>query len=255
MKTIYLAGGAGSNTAIKVMTHHLTQHGHRVTRDPKDPEGWDVTVRWGTSYGYDKPALNAHVNKYDKYDGMIAQREAGVPVPKTASMDSYARYLPYPTQEIPWLARKRHHSKGKDIVVCPSLSVAKQVADAREHDFFSLFIPTETEYRVWTFQNKAFAVYEKEYKGEGEYEGFMRNRRFGFKFVKHDELLDTEALTKPSVDAVKAIDMDFGAVDVLKGKDGKYYVLEVNSMPHIDTIERSSGIRLAKHISNWAEKQ
>jgi len=29
--------------------------------------------------------------------------------------------------------------------------------------------------------------------------------------------------------------------------------LEVNSMPHIDKPARSSGVRLAKAISNWAE--
>lgn len=254
MRTIYLAGGMGSNTAIKVMTHHLVKLGHKVVRDHKDPDGWDVTVRWGKSYGYDKPALNAHVNRFDKYNAFTAMLKADVPVPKTFDVEDL-RLNALGMPAFPWLARKRHHVKGKDIEVVKNYREAEQVRRAGTHDFFSVWIPTRTEYRVWAFQGKALAVYEKVYKGEGEYEGFSRNRRFGFKFEKRDDLRGLKALTKPSVDAVKALDMDFGAVDVLEGKDGKFYVLEVNSMPNIDTIERSSGIRLAQAISNWAEGQ
>ena len=105
------------------------------------------------------------------------------------------------------------------------------------------------------FKNKAFAVYEKVFKGEGEYQGYARNHRFGFKFVKQDEMREVEDLTKPSIGAVKALGMDFGAVDVILGKDGKYYVLEVNSMPSIENNKKSTGIRLAAAISKWAEGQ
>jgi glutathione synthase/RimK-type ligase-like ATP-grasp enzyme len=130
---------------------------------------------------------------------------------------------------------------------------ARRVVAEGQHTHFSVWIPTATEYRVWTICGKAIAIYEKVYKGSGEYDGFMRNRRFGFKFEKKDELRETKAITKPAIEAVKALHMDFGAVDILKGKDGKFYVLEVNSMPHIDNLKRSSGVRLAKAISNWAE--
>jgi glutathione synthase/RimK-type ligase-like ATP-grasp enzyme len=47
--------------------------------------------------------------------------------------------------------------------------------------------------------------------------------------------------------------MDWGAVDILHGLDGKYYVLEVNSMPDISSNIRVSGIRLADRIHRWAE--
>jgi hypothetical protein len=182
--------------------------------------------------------------------------EAGALVPTTFDVDfiTLQRRGAQDLPDFPWLARKKHHIKGKDIQVVKSYQEAEAVRRARTHDFFSVWIPTKTEYRVWTF-NRVIAIYEKQFKGEGEYEGYMRNRRFGFKFVKRDDLLDNRKLGSSCTKAVGAINMDFGAVDILESKDGHYYVLEVNSMPHIDSTERSSGIRLAKNISLWAEKQ
>ena len=248
MKSIFLAGGKGSNTAIKIITRHLEGRGHRVTRNAKDPDGWDVTLRWGISYHGNKPAINANVNRFNKMEALIEFQKVGIAAPKIIK-----GAIQVTRGELPVLARKIHHTKGKDIVVCKTADEVMEIAYAHTHDFFTPWIPTATEYRVWILNGNAFTVYEKEFKGEGEYPGYSRNRAMGFKFVKHDELLPLRALTQPSIAAVKALDMEFGVVDVLLGKDGKYYVLEVNSMPHIDSIKRSSGIRLAAGVSKWAE--
>jgi len=252
MQTIYLKGGKASNTAIKIMTHHLEELGHEVVRSEDDP--FMVGLSWGRSYNGPKPFLNSKVNQYDKFNCFKQFRDKNVLCPKTFHIDDDLD-VSYWIQLQPVLARKKHHTKGKDIVVCKTANDIRQVQRVGQHDFFSVFIPTDTEYRVWVLGNKAFATYEKVYKGKGEYEGFMRNRRFGFKFIKRDELIGTHQIEGPCIKAVAALGMDWGAVDILKGKDGKYYVLEINSMPHIDSIQRSSGVRLAKHVSIWAEKQ
>lgn len=254
MKTIYIAGGKANNTACNIMKYHLEQLGHRVTRDAKDPLGWDVTLRWGVSYRGDKPSLNAHVNQFDKFEAFGAFEQAKVNCPVVFPVGEVAcGYGELP--DLPWLGRRVQHTKGKDIVVCKTRKDIENVLDRQQHDFFSVFIPTQTEYRVWVLKDNAFAIYEKVFKGDGEYEGFMRNRRFGFKFEKRDNLRGTKEIEQPSIRAVEALNMDWGAVDVLLGKDGKFYVLEVNSMPHIDSKTRSSGIRLAAHVSKWTEAQ
>lgn len=256
MRSIYISGGKANNTAVNIIKGHLEGIGHRVTRDAKDPFGWDVTLRWGVSYHGDKPALNAGVNRFDKYDCFEEFEKCGVPCPKTRTLVEAQNLFrigwPFPT---PWLARKRHHVKGKDIIVCKTKEDVLQVLHKGEHHFFSVFIPTQTEYRVWVFQGKVLGIYEKVFKGEGVYEGFMRNRRFGFKFEKKDNLRGMKEIEVPCVKAVKALGMDFGGIDVILGKDGKIYILEVNSMPAIETEKRSSGIRLAHHVSDWAETQ
>lgn len=251
MNTIYIRGGKGSNTAINVMLHHFKQLGHRVVRAKEDPS--DVVLSWGCSYDGPKPCLNGHVNMYNKFSCFNKFREAGVLCPKTFAVEAVDwRNI---REGFPWLARKKQHSKGKDIEVCQSRADVQRVLNNGEHSFFSVWIPTDMEYRVWVLGDKAFATYKKVFKGEGEYEGFMRNRRFGFSFQKRDDLRGNHQIEGPCIKAVKALGMDWGAVDILKGKDGKYYMLEVNSMPNIDTIKRSSGVRLAAAISKWAEEQ
>lgn len=251
MKTIYIRGGKGSNTAIKVMMWHLAQLEHRVVRSKDDPS--DVILSWGCSYDGPKPCVNGHVNQFNKFNCFNEFRKAGVLCPFTYPINYIADHV-IPRGEV-WLARKRQHQKGKDITVCKSTEDARRVANAGEHDFFSVYIPIDVEYRVWVFKGKAFSTYEKVFKGEGEYEGFMRNRRFGFSFQKRDDLIGSHQIEGPCIKAVAALGMDWGAVDILKGKDGKYYVLEINSMPNISNTKRSCGVRLAKHVSLWAEKQ
>jgi glutathione synthase/RimK-type ligase-like ATP-grasp enzyme len=246
MKAIYIAGGKANNTAINILKRHLETRGHRVTRDPKDPDRWAATLRWGISYHGNKPAINANCNRFNKMEALYQFERAEIPGPIAISDWRLLKEGDFPV-----LARNIHHTKGKDIIVCKTKQDAAALVN--EKDFFTPWIPTKTEYRVWVLNDNAFAVYEKEYKGEGEYQGFSRNRAMNFKFVKHDELLRTKALTQPSIQAVKVLDMEFGAVDVLLGKDGKYYVLEANTMPHIDSMDRSSGIRLAAGVSKWAE--
>jgi glutathione synthase/RimK-type ligase-like ATP-grasp enzyme len=250
MQTIYIRGGKGSNTAIKVMMHHFDELGHKVVRNSEDPFG--VGLSWGCSYEGPKPFLNAHVNRFNKYTAFSKFRDAGVACPTTFEINSKLADIKAP---FPWLARKKQHSKGKDIVVCKNIAEACDIRREGTHTFFSAYIPIDVEYRVWVFKDKAFATYEKVYKGAGEYQGFMRNRRFGFEFSKRNNLVGNPTIEGPCIKAVKALGMDWGAVDILKGKDGKYYVLEVNSMPHISNIKRSCGVKLAAHVSKWAERQ
>lgn len=250
MKTIRILGGKEDNQSIKIVTHHLTMRGHVVTRDMDIP--FDVGVSWGCSYQGQKPWLNGGVNRFNKFNCFKEFEKAGVLCPTTFPINEGIHRLDF---NGPWLARRIKHSKGKDIKICTSKEERMRVYNRGKHDFFSIFIPTKTEYRVWVFKDKAFAIQEKVYKGEGEYKGFLRNNRFGFMFEKRDNLRGLNALEVPCILAVGALGMDFGAVDILQGKDEKYYVLEVNSMPQIDSIERSSGKRLAGRISKWAEKQ
>lgn len=251
MKTIYIRGGKGSNTAINVMRKHFEGLGHTVVRGKEDPS--EVVVSWGCSYHGPKPCVNGNVNAFNKDNCFERFREKGVPCPQTFSIkEGLHRGI---VRGQVFLARESKHSKGKDIVVCKTNDDLMAVARQGVKTFFSVFIPTETEYRVWVFKGKAFAIYEKVFKGGGEFQGYNRNRRMGFDFSKRDEMRGTHQIEGPSIKAVEALGMEWGAVDILKGKDGKYYVLEVNSMPNINNTKRSSGVRLAAAISKWAEEQ
>lgn len=248
MKSIYLRGGSAKNKAVKILTEHLTQLGHTVVRSKDEPH--DVTVGWGMSrQGVEGPMLNADVNLYNKFQAINIFKRNNIPAPFVGTEIRDVQGQPFP-----WLARKFQHKCGRDIKPVYGLGEARRIQVQYSPDFWSVFVPTKTEYRVWSFKDKVLAVYEKVFKGEGEYDGIQRNHRFGFKFEKRDDLRDSDIGTWGS-QAVAALEMDFGATDIIEGKDGEYYVLEVNSMPSIDDTKKSSGIRLASAISKWAERQ
>lgn len=247
MKTIYIRGGSAKNTAVRILTQHLEQLGHKIVRSKDEP--FDVVLGWGTSrQGVQGPMLNADVNLYNKFQAINIFKRAGIPAPVVALNP---REL---TPPFPWLARKFQHKCGRDIIPVQSIGQANRIQIQAGINFFSQFVPTKTEYRVWSFKNKVLAVYEKVWKGEGEYDGIQRNHRFGFKFERREDLRDSDIGTWGS-QAVAALEMDFGATDIIEGRDGEYYVLEVNSMPSIDDAKKSSGIRLANAVSKWAERQ
>jgi glutathione synthase/RimK-type ligase-like ATP-grasp enzyme len=252
MKQAYWIGGVKGNTARKILLQKLKEYGIDVCTDHEIFERDRPIICWGHS-SIIKPNLNGYVNASNKYEAMIRFVKAGINVPPVFDANPFQVRTQRKIYPFPWLGRKVYHREGNDIV--PVKDTDDAYDQIGKSDFFSVFIPTAKEFRIWVFQGEAFAAYRKDFKGIGEYEGFQRNHDFGFHFEKVDELLTYKKLTTPSIAAVAALKLDFGAVDILEGKDGKFYVLEVNSMPHIDSSKRSSGIRLAKRIAAWVEKQ
>jgi glutathione synthase/RimK-type ligase-like ATP-grasp enzyme len=152
---------------------------------------------------------------------------------------------------LPWFARKFAHERGKDIFVCKTKADVRERVQWYDHDFFTVYIPHDMELRAWVWKDEVFAVYHKQYRQHS----LENYKNMEFRSELRDDLLRTRTLTGGAIDAVKALKMDFGAVDILHGLNGKYYVLEVNSMPDISSTIRVSGIRLADRIHRWAEAQ
>jgi glutathione synthase/RimK-type ligase-like ATP-grasp enzyme len=92
------------------------------------------------------------------------------------------------------------------------------------------FIKTDVEYRVWfcgdrTMFAKRFAL------KHNTVEEFNCRSQWGYSGIT------THVPEKLHIDTLKAasvVDLDFGAADVLY-QNGKYYFLELNSAPTIDT--------------------
>jgi len=252
MKSIYIRGGDAKEPGVLVLKEHLENKGHRVVRR-KDGQDYDVVVCWGASMRDPLvkrvPALNGHVNSFDKYAALDRFVKAGIRTPEFFSVER-GMHHEY-NDPFPWFARKFHHEKGNDIRVCRTRKDVERVFENRSHDFFSVYIPHDQELRAWVYKNKVFAVYHKQYRVH-DVENY---KRMEFRSELRDDLLNERALIAPATNAVEALRMDFGAVDILHGEDGKYYVLEVNSMPDISSTIRVSGIRLANIISDWAQAQ
>ena len=247
---VRLIANSKGNTAAKIIQSHLEDAGIKILRGRNNLDPYKGTICWGNS-SPERNALNGNANRYDKYEAMLRFQEAGVQTPEVFLPKELMKKKNLNGKHI--LGRNFWHKQGKDIVPYDDLEEVQ--IHANQHDFFSVFIPTKNEYRVWVFRDKAIAFYDKQYKGVGEYQGFHRNHDEGFRFefMNRGEFEHAAQTEKMAVKSVKAIGLDFGAVDILKGKDDKLYVLEVNTAPHIDTKKRTSGIRLAECIKNWID--
>jgi len=88
------------------------------------------------------------------------------------------------------------------------------------------------EYRVHVFNGKVINIQEKRrrngYKELENYSDDVRNLAGGWVFCTKDVKLGDETV-QTCVNAVAALGLDFGAVDILQTTNGKCWVLEVNT--------------------------
>jgi glutathione synthase/RimK-type ligase-like ATP-grasp enzyme len=96
------------------------------------------------------------------------------------------------------------------------------------------YVPKSAEYRVHVCNGEAFLIQQKKKKaGEEVKDKYIRSHKNGYVFCKHD-LEVPDGLCELAVRAVQILVLDFGAVDIIHGKDGKLYILEVNTAPGLD---------------------
>lgn len=101
-------------------------------------------------------------------------------------------------------------------------------ATGRGATHFLEYIEDALEFRVHIVKGQSIKISQKVFT-EGT-EANRRNHRFGAKFEYPHEFTHKKTLRKWAKAAIEALELDFGAVDILY-KDDKYYVLEINTAP------------------------
>jgi glutathione synthase/RimK-type ligase-like ATP-grasp enzyme len=99
------------------------------------------------------------------------------------------------------------------------------------------YIRKEKEFRVHVFGDEAIAVQEKRRESTAEQDPdqkLIRNHTNGWVFCVND-IVQPEGLTDLAVNACRAIQLDFGAVDMIQSKKGVLYVLEINTRPGLES--------------------
>ncbi len=150
----------------------------------------------------------------NKINTFTKLKEAGVPtVEWTTNKDTAI------TWEDVIIARTKITSNaGKGIIFCTK-------ADLPEAKLYTKFIEDGVEYRVHVFNGEVID-YQKKFGTAS-----IKNHDNGTIFIRTidgEPLKRIEDNEKIAVDAVKALGLDFGAVDIIR-KDKKSFVLEVNT--------------------------
>ena len=107
---------------------------------------------------------------------------------------------------------------------------------------YTLHTKHKHEYRVHVFRNQILDVQQKKKKlGYGNGNG-IRNHSNGWIYARA-EVVPPEELLSSSIDAVKLLGLDFGAVDIgHRLIDNKFFVFEVNTAPGLEgtTLDKYS---------------
>lgn len=173
--------------------------------------------------------------------------ESNVPAPKFFSGGAKVA-----SPDLPVVGRTSYHSKGQGFWYCKTLKEVQQaVAQGATH--FLSFIPNTREYRVHTFIKSKYwgtkdkrtpenyasiKISEKVWTGKGQPDPNepQKNHEFGWSFLgpqnrREDEI---DVVRFAAKQAIAALGMDFGAVDVMFQLNTKRpFVLEVNSTPSL----------------------
>jgi len=227
------------NTTTAFLLYHGRSHvtGNRLGDFLGIPHGrdcnnrYDYLIRWGsrTSVGY-RPretvvnSMESLRQNTDKLQTLRRLDNAGVPVPEyTTNRDEISDTFGYPA-----LGRAEQHTRGQDI------NLILQWRDAYltdGNDYFVEYVPTDLEYRMHVIDGEVVKIHEKRLRSDEDNHPFLRNHETGWIFVDPREQPPDSQL---AIDAVGALGLDFGAVDMIMGEDGNPYVLEVNSAPSLD---------------------
>lgn len=229
MSKYFLMYCSATSTTGKALTDWLREKGLDITCGTSVDQVYDGAVRWGAT-GKMRFKPKKIINKgtaiqtaSDKWEFMNMMREAGIRIPNTWGPAS-------PDIQFPCLGRKREHIGGTDVVRCI------QKADVRHaislgSEFFSQYIPKQAEYRLHVLGERVGKASQKVRTNEDvPYDPWVWNLSTGYTFRVPEERVP--ATTRfMAVQAVELAGLDFGAVDVIVGDDGRPYILEVNTAP------------------------
>ena len=211
-------------------------------------ERGDAVVCYGYGGVNGPRTLNGKAGTFNNLEQIQALERAGLPVPAFTLGDPEDLF----DMEMPLLARASLHREGKDIKpVFQSEEIPWRKAAGAT--FFTEFIPHTKEYRVWTFRDEVLATYTKEMRFPEKYVHIGNTFQNGFvtKFVDAEDV--PARLKELAIQATKAVGLDFAGVDILHGKDGRYYVLEANSAPGANGPQAVGIKKLANRIKTWMD--
>jgi hypothetical protein len=214
-----------SNSAKELVAHggFLRLRPNRYHKVKKN----DIVVNWGTTDVGVDVTFNAPVsvklacNKLKSFDRL----KDFVAVPIWTKDPKYAA-----SWNCTFLARTKltGHS-GDGIIVVP-----KGCDDIPLAPLYVQYIYKVREYRVHVFHEQVIDTQRKIRDPNREVSDWkVRSHQNGFIFARNG-VEPSHAREIIAIDAINALDLDFGAVDIIEDKEGQLYVLEVNTAPGLE---------------------
>jgi glutathione synthase/RimK-type ligase-like ATP-grasp enzyme len=227
------------------LIREYSQSGKKVIR--KKLSEYNTVIKWGCTKKVKANVIynktNAIIDSSNKGEARLIMQEAGVRVPKFIHIENYK------DEDCPIIARPNHHAKGKNFVTFNKEQFEEFAIHYRTHNgnwYYSSFVDKDREFRVHCAHGKILGIVEKPNPKNGSLAWNMAQTHEPFKVLPRSEW--KKMLCWYALKAVKSLNLDFGAVDVIK-KGNTYYVLEVNTAPDIASTDYMTG-KYAQYF-NW----
>ena len=173
---------------------------------------------------------SAVANAIDKKTAFLIMKEAGVPVPEFTTDINVARGWLDRRETIAVFCRTEvDAARGNGIVV------ARRAAELVPAPLYTKYVRKVHEYRIHAMKGEVFYVNKKQRRLDAPRgEQLVRSGREGWFFVHLDLPQWPNANARNAAgQAVAALGLDFGGVDVGVSEDGTATVYEVNTAPEI----------------------
>lgn len=188
----------------------------------------DLAPKYAACRVINKPsAICTAVNKLDTFNAL---RTANVPTPEWTTTKSVARQ---------WLADRikvcaRTQLEGKDgsglVLVGPTDGWSAPVLP--DAPLYTKFTPARNEYRINVCNDRTVGVQLKVPTATNANSDIKTGGNgYGFRLLAEGEI--PHGIRPVARDAIRALGLDFGGVDLIVGVDGRAYVLEVNTAPEL----------------------
>lgn len=206
----------------------------------------DFLVRWGNSSSQEidqlfgprrvmnlSAAIRRNTNKLLCFDIF---RQAGIQCPKVYRTK-------HEITTFPVLGRDINHRSGLDIVIIDGSNRGRNdMSKVPNKDFYVEFLKSSQEFRVHVFDGQVVRVTRKVFRGvnkDGQVvinQGKIKNDIYGWGHANVNIENVSQVYKNICINAVKAIGLDFGAVDLLIDLAGRPFALEINTCPSLNQI-------------------
>lgn len=207
-----------------------------ITREFKLRRGKDSYVVYNDDQFVKKAA--------NKLETFKALKDAGVSIPEFTESFAEANDWLHECDVVARTVLNGHSGQGLEIVNIDSDAMV--IAP-----LYTKYIKKKEEYRIHVFGDEVFHVQRKARKKDvpdDQVNWKVRNLAGGFIFA-HQGVEVSDVAKTEAINAVKALGLDFGAVDIILGTDKKWYVLEVNTACGLE------GTTLEKYVEQFRKIQ
>ena len=189
----------------------------------------------------------------DKFRTILRLVDGGIPTPKTAliqGIDSLEDVIKQIGGKFPYILKTIFGSKGIGVIFIESIASLKSTLqliwklNEQEELILQEYINSDFDVRVHVLGNEVIASMKRS-KIKGD---FRSNYSQGGKVHKY-KLSDEEI--EICIKATKAVGASWAGVDFIT-KNGKIYVLEVNSSPGTEGIEEATGDNIVGDMIDWS---